>query len=75
MGNSSFLGLTIYRNIYVEGYEKFPYQSLKGKNTLMYKGKIICFKGSIPNSYNPKEDYLLTCSCDFDKYKNLKRIV
>ena len=52
MGDSSFLGIRIYRDIYVKGYNKFPYQLLKGRNTLMYRGKIICGVENPPKEFN-----------------------
>jgi hypothetical protein len=71
----SFLGLTIYRNIYVKDYKKFPYQLLSGRNTLLYKGKIYCDVSTLPKDYDPKQDIYINCDCDFSKWKNLKRIL
>lgn len=75
MGSSSFFGLKVYRNVYVKDYNKFPYQLLKGRNTLMYRGRIICGVENPPKEFDPKKDIFISCSCDFDKYKNLRRIV
>lgn len=75
MGDSSFFGLRIYRNIYVKDYSRFPYQKLKGRHTLMYRGKIICGVKELPKEYDSSKDIFISCECDFDKYKNLKRII
>jgi hypothetical protein len=71
----SFLGIKIYRNIYVKDYKRFPYQMLSGRDTLLYKGKIFCDVAKPPKEYDPNKDYYITCDCDFSNWKNLKRIV
>lgn len=71
----SFLGLKIYRNIYVKDYNRFPYQKLSGKNTLLYSGKIICGVKEEPAEFDYKQDYYFDCDCCFEDWKNLKRIL
>lgn len=75
MGTNPFSVLKIYRNIYVKGYKKFPYQKLSGRNTLLYSGKIICDVSEIPSEYDDSKDYFFDCDCDFPHWKNLKRIL
>ena len=75
MGSLKVPGITIYRYIYVKGYKKFPYQKLSGRNTLMYRGKIICDIDSVPPEYDSKQDLFISCDCDFPKWKNLNRIL
>ncbi len=71
----SFCSLKIYRNIYIKGYKKFPYQLLSGRKTLLYSGKIIYEVISGLDNYDPSKDYYFNCDCDFPKWKNLKRIL
>lgn len=71
----SFLGLKIYRNIYVKTYQRFPYQKLSGRNTLLYSGKIICGVTETPQDFDYKKDYYFDCDCNFSDWKNLKRIL
>ena len=71
----SFLGLKIYRNIYVKTYQRFPYQKLSGRNTLLYSGKIICGVTETPQEFDYKKDYYFDCECNFSDWKNLKRIL
>lgn len=75
MGIAEALGLKIYRNVYVKGYQKFPYQKLTGRHTLLYKGKIICGVTSKPKEFDDKQDIYLDCDCDFPHWKNLRRIL
>lgn len=65
----------IYRNIYVRDYKKFPYQKLTGRQTLMYRGKIICGVTDTPDEYDSKCDYYFGCDCDYPKWKNLQRVL
>jgi hypothetical protein len=75
MGNLKIPGIKIYRNIYIKGYKKFPYQKLTGRNILLYRGKIICGIDNIPDDFNNKLDLFISCDCDFSKWKNLQRIL
>lgn len=67
--------IKVYRNIYVKDYQKFPYQKLSGRNTLLYKGKIICGVKELPKEFDEKQDLFINCDCDFPKWKNLKRLL
>lgn len=69
------LGLTIYNNIYVKGYKKFPYQKLTGRKTLLYKGKIICGVTELPNEFDKKKDLYIDCDCQFSNWHHLDRVV
>lgn len=76
MGNNQISYLKIYRNVYIKDYKKVPYQLFTGRHTLMYKGKIICGLKEKPDNFDEKQDIFLgTCSCDFHKWKNLKKIL
>ena len=75
MGIAKALGLKIYRNVYVKDYQKFPYQKLTGRNTLLYTGKVICGVKNKPNDFDDKKDLYISCDCDFPKWKNLRRIL
>lgn len=75
MGIIKIPGIKIYRNVYVKGYTKFPYQKLTGRNTLLYNGKIICGVDNVPEEYDSKQDLFISCDCDFSKWKNLKRVL
>lgn len=67
-------GLKIYRNIYVKDFTRFPYQKLTGRNTLMYRGKIL-YVTELPADYDPKKDIYFSCDCDYPEWKTLKRIL
>lgn len=67
--------LKVFRNIYVKGYKKFPYQKLSGRHTLMYRGKIICGVDRIPDEFDSKQDFYIDCDCEFETWRNLKRIL
>lgn len=67
--------MKIYRNIYVKDYQKFPYQKLSGRNTLCYSGKIICGVTAIPEEFDSKKDFYFDCDCNFEDWKNLRRIL
>lgn len=71
----SLFGIKIYRNVYVKDYKRFPYQLLKGRNTLLYNGKVICGVSTLPKEYDEKKDLYINCDCDFSNWKNLKRIL
>jgi hypothetical protein len=63
----------VYRNIYVRGFRKFPYQLLSGKGILCYTGRIICGVDSIPDGFT-KDDLYISCDCDFKKWRELKKV-
>lgn len=75
MGGLKIPGIKIYRDIYVKGYKRFPYQKLTGRNTLLYRGKIICGVDIPPAQFDDKQDLFISCDCDFPKWKNLQRII
>lgn len=75
MGNFTPFVLKIYRNIYVKGYKRFPYQKLSGSRTLLYRGKIVCDVETPPKEYDSDLDIYFNCDCDFPNWKNLKRIL
>lgn len=75
MGRLKIPGIKIYRDIYVKGYKKFPYQKLTGRTNLLYRGKVICGVDSPPPEYDDKQDLFISCDCDFPKWKNLNRIL
>lgn len=64
----------IYRNIYVKGYKKFPYQKLTGFITLMYTGKIITGVQQKPDGFDDKLDLYIDCDCDYSKWRTLKKV-
>jgi len=66
--------MKIYNNIYVKGYQKFPYQKLTGMITLMYTGKIITGVSSKPVDFDENEDLYIDCDCDFSKWRVLKKV-
>lgn len=68
-------GILIYRNIYIKGYERVPYQKFTGRKVLMYRGKVIFYKDIVPDKYDPEQDFLIDCDCEFPKWKNIKRIL
>lgn len=74
MGLGNYSPLKVYRNVYVFGYTKFPYQKLSGRHTLLYKGKIVCGVDRIPDEYDDDKDMYIDCDCDFSQWRNLKRI-
>jgi len=69
----SLRALKTYRNVYVKGYKRFPYQKLTGRNALVYTGEII-FVDNLPDEYDKKKDIYLNCECDFSKYRNIYKI-
>lgn len=71
----SFFKVKIYRNIYVKGYKRFPYQKLSGRKTLMYTGKIYCDVSETPKNFDSEQDIYMDCECNFSDWKNLKRIL
>ena len=75
MGIAKALGLKIYRNVYVKDYQKFPYQKLTGRNTLLYTGKVICGVKNKPNELDDKKEREISWDCDFPKWENLRRIL
>lgn len=75
MGINELCGLKIYRDIYVKDYNKFPYQKLSGRKTLLYSGKIICGIKDLPSSFDKNKDLYINCDCDFPNWKNLKRVL
>ena len=75
MGIAKAFGLKIYRNVYVKDYQKFPYQKLTGRNTLLYTGTVICGVKDKPKEFDDKKDLYISCDCDFPNWKNLRRIL
>lgn len=71
----SFFGIKIYRDIYVKGYKRFPYQKLSGRKTLMYRGKIYCDVSTLPKGFDKDKDLYMDCECNFSEWKNLQRIL
>ena len=71
----SFFGIKIYRDIYVKGYKRFPYQKLTGRKTLMYRGKIYYDVSSLPKNFDNDKDLYMDCECNFSEWKNLQRIL
>lgn len=71
----SFFGIKIYRDIYVKGYKRFPYQKLTGRKTLMYRGKIYCDISALPKNFDNDKDLYMDCECNFSEWKNLQRIL
>lgn len=76
MGDFPLSNLKIYRNVYIKGFNKVPYQLMTGRHTLLYSGKIICGLDKPPDYFDKSQDIFLgTCDCDFHHWKNLKRIL
>ena len=64
----------IYRNIYLKGYKKFPYQKLTGRNDLYYTGELICGVTGLPPGFDKNQDYFIGCDCEFPKIRRLVKI-
>lgn len=74
MGFGTLSDIKVYRNIYVKGYKKFPYQKLTGRNCLVYSGEIILGVEELPDEYDKKKDLYMNCECDFSKYRNIYKL-
>ncbi len=74
MGLNETFGLKIFNNVYLKDYKSFPYQKLSGRKTLLYKGKIICGVKEKPKEFVEKKDLYIDCDCQFEDWKNLKRV-
>lgn len=64
----------MFRNVYVKGYDKFPYKNLSGKHILEYTGKIIYYKKTLPDSYNSKTDIVFDCDCEYCVWNKLVKV-
>lgn len=65
----------VYRDILVKGYQKFPYQKLTGRMTLLYSGRIVCGLEERPADFSEADDLYIDCDCDFAKWKSLQRVL
>jgi hypothetical protein len=66
--------IRVKRNIYVKGYEHFPYQKLTGKHYLYYSGDIIYYKNDLPIGYNSDDDFAFDCECEYEEWAKIKKI-
>lgn len=62
-----------YRNVYTK-YQKFPYQKLTGRNTMLYTGKIITGVKGIPDGYDNKKDYYFSCECHYPEWREIIKV-
>ena len=72
--NMSLSSIKIKRNIYVKGYDKFPYQLLTGRHVMCYDGSIICGVETTPEGYDHKRDWYFDCDCEFQEWGRLVKI-
>lgn len=63
-----------FRNVYVKGYDKFPYTKLSGSKVLYYTGKLIYYKGTLPKECVVGTDFVFDCDCEFSEWKKLNKI-
>lgn len=61
------------RNIYVKDAKTFPYQKLSGNKILTYTGKIIYYVGSIPKTFDSKQDFVFDCDCEYKEWQRLEK--
>ena len=70
----SLFTVSVYRNIYVKGYNRFPYQKLTGRGDLVYTGEIVCGVDCIPEEFDRKKDLYISCDCDFPRWRRVVKI-
>ena len=70
----SLSNVRIKRNIYVKGFNKFPYQLLTGRHIMCYSGDIICDVDDLPPEYDHKKDWYFDCDCEFQEWGQLIKI-
>ena len=70
----SLSSVRIKRNIYVKGFNKFPYQLLTGRHIMCYSGDIICDVDDLPPVYDHKKDWYFDCDCEFQEWGQLIKI-
>ena len=74
MGSGTFSSVKKYRDVYIKGFKKVPNQLLTGKNIILYTGKIVCGFSEIPDTYDKRKDYLITCDCAFPEINRFVKL-
>lgn len=70
----SLSSIKIRRNIYVKGFDRFPYQLLTGRHIMCYDGDIICGVDAVPDEFDHKKDWYFDCDCEFQEWGRLVKI-
>ena len=65
----SLLNIKLYRNVYIKGYKRIPFQLMTGKNIIVYYGDIILGVESEPDKYDSKNDLYISCDCELKEIK------
>jgi len=65
--------IDIYRNVYIKN-DKIPYQWLTGRSILYYTGKLYTNVKGLPKDYDKDKDYYFSCTCNYLKWKEIKKI-
>lgn len=74
MGFGTLRDIKVYRDVYVKGYRRFPYQKLTGRMDLLYSGDVFLEVDELPEKYDKDMDLYINCDCDFSKYRNLYKV-
>lgn len=70
----SLFAIKKYRNVYIKGYKKIPFQKLTGRNTIVYTDSIICGVDGEPDKYEKDKDLYINCECDFSEIRNFVKL-
>lgn len=62
------------RNIYVKDQKQFPYHKLSGSKILTYTGKIFYYSGSLPSTFDAKEDIAFDCDCEYKEWQKIEKV-
>jgi len=66
--------MKIYRNIYIKYHDKLPKDIMQGRIVLSYFGKLVFKYDKLPSSYDNKQDMEITCDCDLEELKDIKKV-